>query len=275
MQDALTQELLTTLCEDNNLGAIPKYLWTDELLNTVAIRWPLLTTMSFSDQLDKVPQHLLTIRNLTKNTSGTTPLHEITNKGLAVIDTSTVTEEHILAQCKNGANVLHRIAIREGELSGLPQRLLTRRTLTEIFYNYKNVLQWMFGHNTLKPISIESLDSNMLMTQMQSSLYTTLQWAIFCKKLSRIPKRLLTEEVLVYAPNGMTPLSMLEREPENRFKNTAPNQLSCQLDYLLGTELSSQCKHLVGDEWWNRNQEVLQSKCLLTTNPKYQEISLW
>jgi len=91
---------------------------------------------------------------------------------------------------------------------------------------------------------------------------TALHFAARFGHLHQIPTKLLTEENLrIHDEHGITPLH--EAEDAGR------------LDQLLGIEFSEELRNLVGEDWYNRNLEIIHAVKTVTEEKEEADVGLF
>jgi len=175
-----------------------------------------------------------------------------------------LTEAILLARNRDGANCLHAAAENTGT-TFIPKHLLTET-------NYKNLT-----HSGFSPLHVAAYGRSTFLSipgplRISSCLdcvakdgATPLHILALRGNLHLLPLEQLTSSRLTRAMNFRVC-------HDGKLVNTSKTVLELirpsEFDYFLGSKLPSTAKNVFGEEWWARNQNILEQQGILNTAPQ-------
>jgi len=186
-------------------------------------------------------------------------LHKAAIRGkLGQVPKELLTNENLTAYDIYGDTLFHKAASK-GTLDKLPKELITETnflTISKMGFTVFDVAA-MYGH--LDQIPDELLTDNV----MVRSGISVLHLAAGQGHLDQVPRRLLTEDNLLVPITDPKFTGLVGKTTLHQANSNG------HLDQLLGVELSERVRHIVGTNWYNRNQgvceEMRKSKMSLAT----------
>ena len=182
---------------------------------------------------------------LLPNKKGVTPLHlAAKNANLDQVPVELLTKANMNAADSFGTTVLQE-AFRGQGCYQLAQELISQETVQKRDANGDTALHIAAERGTLDGVPTELLSEENMLAPNHAGI-TPLHKAAYFGHMAKVPKKLLTvENLLTIDHSGNTPLhKMADKSNES------------QMDYILGIDFPDSVKKIVGDKWWNANEEV-------------------
>jgi len=186
-----------------------------------------------------------------------------------------------------GSTPIHKLA-RSGRLNQVPEYLLVQRNLMLQDNDGKTPLYEAAYNGHLEQMPFEVLTSENMLLRTKSG-DSALHSAARAGQLDKVPVSMLTVENLLVQyvfeetrPNW-PPINKYLENGHSDLKESGVWRtplywvvLNGVLDQIpLGLEFPETVKILVGDEWWERNQAVLNKKAELGTSTESVEVELF